>query len=68
MNDNETRKVTRAYALYSALGSESAGAQVYVDTQDGHAYRVVEVQKDADGDLILKTVEYSPKTKLVKHS
>lgn len=56
-----------AYALYRLLSQFTPSAKVYVDTQDGHAYRVVNVGRDEDGDVILKTVEYESGPSLRKH-
>lgn len=59
-----------SWALYKILGGVGADTKVYVDTQDGHAYRVVALERDTSGDVVLKTVPQDPfksKPKLRKH-
>lgn len=61
------KEINRSYNLYTALGSLPSNSAVYVNAQDGHAYRVKSIRKDEHGDLIIETVERTAKVQLVKH-
>lgn len=47
--------------LYRTLGKLPGSVPLYVDTQDGHAYRVTGIRRDEQGDLILETVSQDDK-------